>query len=62
MNFPTIANTPQAAEFDRARDAGMNPNQAARWVAYLAKCDTEGRDPITLHEAVAQIAAAKARP
>lgn len=40
--------------FDEARAAGMSPERAGRWAAYVAMKAERGEEPITLTEALAQ--------
>jgi hypothetical protein len=46
-------------DFDEARAAGFTPKRAARWAAYLRFKAERAEAPITLTEAVAQVAAAR---
>jgi hypothetical protein len=56
-----MATTYHKSEHARALDAGLTHRESARWLAYLGMKARKGETPIDLHEAVAQVRAARPR-
>lgn len=41
--------------FNAAREAGLSPERAARYVAHVRQCEAQGRTPLTPAEAAAVV-------